>query len=357
MNNRETLGRGPVARRDGTLAAPRRMKMVTSAAVALVLASAASAPSAVAAPSATRSPSSARPSLSGVTLHIGDQAGDGSEALLQAAGLLDKLPFKAAWSDFTSGPPILQAEASGSIDVGGVGDAPPVFAASGGAKIAIIEALERDPNSAALVVPKGSPITSIDQLKGKTIAVAQGSSADFHLLTVLTKAGLTVHEVTLDYLQPAEALAALQAGKVDAWDTWTPYTEEAVYKFGARILVNGDGYGSNYSYEVASRAALDDAAKQAAIGVFLSTLNKAYAWEKTHSAAWATTWAADTGLPLSVMEVATKDELSTPVPVTASVIASEQSLVNAFYNAGLIPTKVNFAAYSYTGYNNLFTAK
>jgi hypothetical protein len=56
------------------------------------------------------------------------------------------------------------------------------------------------------------------------------------------------------------------------------------------------------------------------------------------------------------MQVATKDELSTPVPVTPPVIASEQELVNAFYSAGLIPTKVDFANYSYTGYDDLFAS-
>ncbi len=69
--------------------------------------------------------------VSNVTLNIGDQAGSGAEALLTAAGLIGKLPFKAHWSDFTSGPPMLQAMGAGSIDVGGVGDAPPVFAAAG----------------------------------------------------------------------------------------------------------------------------------------------------------------------------------------------------------------------------------
>ena len=74
------------------------------------------------------------------TLHVGDQEGTGAEALLQAAGLLNTLPFKVQFDDFTSGPPMLQAMGSGSIDVGGVGDAPPVFAAASGEKIAVIGA-------------------------------------------------------------------------------------------------------------------------------------------------------------------------------------------------------------------------
>jgi sulfonate transport system substrate-binding protein len=299
----------------------------------------------------------ATPNLSDVSLTIGDQAGSGSEALLKAAGLLDKLPFKAHWADFTSGPPMLEAEEGGSVDVGGVGDAPPVFAAAGGAKIDIVEATVKGPDSSALVVPKGSSITSISQLKGKTIAVAQGSSADYHLLTVLEKAGLTVKEVTLEYLQPAEALAAVASGKVDAWDIWSPFTEEAVAKDGVRILVNGQGFGSNYSYEVATKAALANAGKKAAIEVYLRTLNKAYIWEKTHTSAWATTWAASTGVSLSVMQKAAVDAIATPEPISPAVITSEQGLVTAFYKAGLIPADVNFKNYSYTGFNSTLFSK
>jgi sulfonate transport system substrate-binding protein len=187
--------------------------------------------------------------VSGVTLHVGDQAGTGAQALLTAAGLIGKLPFKVAWSDFTSGPPMLQAMGAGSVDVGGVGNAPPVFAAAGGSKIAIVGAYQANPLGSALLVPKGSPITSVAQLRGKRIAVAQ--------------AGLSVHDVTLTYLQPAEGLAALISGHVDAWDIWSPFVEQAEVQKNATALVTGNGYGSPYSFAVAARGALADPARAA----------------------------------------------------------------------------------------------
>jgi sulfonate transport system substrate-binding protein len=291
--------------------------------------------------------------LSGVTLRVGDQAGTGAEAVLSAAGLLDKLPFKVSWSDFTSGPPILQAMSAGSLDVGGVGDAPPVFAAAGGAKIAIVAAIHNDPNSAALVVPKNSPITSISQLRGKKIAVAQGSSADYHLLTVLTKAGLTVHDVSIEYLQPAEGLAALNSGSVAAWDIWSPFIEQARVQHGARILVNGNGYGSNFSYVVASRDALGNTAKAAAIRDYIKVLAQAHAWVNTHPQAWAAQWAKATGLPLNVMVNAANDDTQSFTPITPQIVANEQGLVNAFSSAGLIPDKYDFSQYSYSGFNSV----
>jgi sulfonate transport system substrate-binding protein len=291
--------------------------------------------------------------LSGVTLRVGDQAGTGAEAVLSAAGLLDKLPFKVSWSDFTSGPPILQAMSAGSLDVGGVGDAPPVFAAAGGAKIAIVAAIHNDPNSAALVVPKNSPITSISQLRGKKIAVAQGSSADYHLLTVLTKAGLTVHDVSIEYLQPAEGLAALNSGSVAAWDIWSPFIEQARVQHGARILVNGNGYGSNFSYVVASRDALGNTAKAAAIRDYIKVLAQAHTWVNTHPQAWAAQWAKATGLPLNVMVNAANDDTQSFTPITPQIVANEQGLVNAFSSAGLIPDKYDFSQYSYSGFNSV----
>lgn len=287
----------------------------------------------------------------GVTLRVGDQAGDGAQALLTAAGLLNKLPFKVSWSDFTSGPPILQAMNSGSLDIAQVGDAPPVFAMAGGAKLALVGAVEDNPDSAALLVPKGSSIHAIGQLKGKRIAVAQGSSADYHLLTVLKKAGLSVHDVTLDYLQPAEALAALSSGSVDAWDTWSPFIEQAELQKGARVLVNGNGYGANFSYQVASKASLANATKAKEIGEYLKLINQAHRWASAHPTAWAALWAKATGLPQNVMVQAAKDDWSHPQPITAQTASSEEGLVQAFYSAGLIPRSYSFTPYISTAFN------
>jgi sulfonate transport system substrate-binding protein len=291
-------------------------------------------------------------SLKNVTLHIGDQAGSGSQSLLTAAGLINKLPFKADWSDFTSGPPMLQAMGAGSVDIGAVGDAPPVFEAAGGGKIAVVAATVADPQAAALLLPKGSAVTSVAGLKGKTIAVSEGSSANYHLLAVLKQAGLTVKDVTIDNLQPAQALAAFASGHVAAWDVWSPYIEEAQVEHGAKVLVNGTPIGKTFSFEVASRAALADPAKAAAIRAYLALIAQAHTWANTHSSAWATTWSQATGLPLPIMSSAAKDDVSVTVPITSTVISSEQSIADAFTAAGLIPGHVDFANFAVSTFNS-----
>jgi sulfonate transport system substrate-binding protein len=325
---------------------------LTGLAAAACSSSSSSSSPAPASTGASSASSASAVSLSSVTLNVGDQKGTGAEALLKAAGLLNTLPFKVNWSDFTSGPPLLEAMASGSVDIGGVGDAPPVFAASGGEAVEIVGARETPGDQDAVVVPKGSPITSITQLKGKKIAYASGSSADYNLLTVLNKAGLTTKDVTPVSLQPASALAAFSSGSVDAWDIWPPYVQQVVAQDGAKVISVGSKYGSPYSFEVASKAALANPAKAAAIKVYLATLDKAYVWAVSHPNSWGATWGAATGLPASIMDVAAKVDATTPIPVTSAVIASEQNLETQFYKAGLIPDNVNMSGYITTRFNS-----
>lgn len=332
-----------------------KYKKISVSVVALALAglaagcsSSPSSSSSNAAPAATSSAN-----LSGLTLNVGDQKGTGAQAVLTAAGLLKTLPFKISWSDFTSGPTMVQAMSTGAVDIGGVGDAPPVFAASGGENIEIVGARDTpDGDQDAIVVPKNSPIHSISQLRGKKIAVSVGSSDDYELLTVLTKNGLTTKDVSVVNLQPAPALAAFTSGAIDAWDIWPPYVQQLVIQYGARVLVVGPPYGSAYSFEVASKAALQNPTKAAAIKLYLTTLNKAYDWVDAHPSVWAKVWGDATGLPANVMEQATKVDPNDPAPITSAVVASEQNLVDQFYAAGLIPTKVNMSNYITSEFNS-----
>lgn len=301
--------------------------------------------------------------LKGVVLNVGDQAGTGAEAVLEAAGLIKvsgtsgvlKDGLHISWADFTSGPPILQAIASGSLDIGGVGDAPPVFA-DPASKEVIVGVLKTAYSNAALLVPNNSPITSVSQLVGKTIAVGTGTSADYHFYTVLKKARITPSQVTLDNLSGAAGLEALENNDVAAFDTWSPWVEDAEAN-GMRVLAGGNSYGSPYSYQVASEAALRNSKKVLAIRDYLTELDKAYVWVKTHPHFWAVSWATATGLPLDVMSQATLDDPSTPIPVTSTAVVQEQNLVNAFSSAGEIPARYSIAPFVTGAFSGSVTGK
>ncbi len=292
--------------------------------------------------------------LKNVTLRVGDQAGNSAQALLRASGQLDNLPYTIQWATFTSGPPMLQADAAGAIDIGQVGNTPPIFAAAAHDKIDVVAA-EQSPVGDAILVPAGSPIHTFADLKGKTIAVAQGSSANGTLLNTLNKAGLTPSDVKLAFLQPGNALTAFAQHQVDAWVVWQPYVAEAIQQDGARLLITGrdsqSGHGlaggtelsNGYSVQVASRAALADAGKNAAIGDYVVRVSKAYAWARTHQSQFAQLWSQETKLPLAVTQAAAADIVLHPVPLDDTVINSEQHLADEFATANQIPGKITFS--------------
>lgn len=300
--------------------------------------------------------------LATVTLQVGDQKGGGAQALLAAAGLANT-PYKIKWDDFTSGPPMLEGANANAIDIGQVGNTPPIFSAAANGSIDVVAVL-RDSEGDGVLVPKNSTITTLADLRGKTIAVAQGSSANGTLLNTLNKAGLKPTDVKLAYLQPADAYSALTRGSVDAWTIWDPYITEAVTNLGARQLVSGadsfNGAGlaagtplsNGYSFDVASRAALSDPGKNTAIADYLNRLGRAEIWAAQHIDQWAAIYAQQTNIPLSVAEQALPKILGHFVPLTPAVISSEQGLSDAFTAAGQIPGTVRFSDFVDTRYNS-----
>ena len=158
------------------------------------------------------------------------------------------------------------------------------------------------------------------------------------------------------YLQPADALAAFTSHRVDAWAVWSPYIEQAESEYGATAITNGKGYGGNYSFTVASRAALSDPAKAAAIKTYLATYDKARQWADTHTTAWGKAWAAGAGLPVGLMTTAAKDSTAKIVPIDATTIGFEQQVADQFAAAGLIPTKLTFSDYADQDFNSTVPA-
>jgi sulfonate transport system substrate-binding protein len=276
--------------------------------------------------------------LSKVTLTVGDQKG-GSQALLQAAGATGRTPYTIEWKSFTSGPPLLEALNAGAIDLGGVGNTPPLFAAAAKSNLEVVAGATMGAKGDTIVVPRDSDVRSVADLKGKKVAVAEGSSANYNLLAQLAKAGLKYSDISVQNLQPADALAAFSAGHVDAWAIWDPYTSQAELTAGARILVDGSGLVNGMTFQAANPDSLDDKATAAAVEDYLTRLAKAQVWSNTHRAQWAKVWSEETGLPLDVTRRAVERRVAKPVPISPEVVDSEQKMADTFVANTLLPAK------------------
>ncbi|OLF18434.1 ABC transporter substrate-binding protein [Actinophytocola xanthii] len=289
-------------------------------------------------------PPVSREELASVTLRVGDQKG-GSQALLTAAGLLDDVPYRIEWSTFTSGPPLLEAASAGGIDLGRVGNTPPIFAAAANARIAVVASSQGSTAGDTLLVPADSPLREVGELRGRTVAVAKGSSAHGQILYTLRRAGLSTKDVKLSFLQPADAYGAFTQGQVDAWAVWDPYSAQAELEADARVLADGTGTANGYTFIVAGTDALADAGRNAAILDYVTRHARAELWADAHREQWARSWAAETGLAVEVASRAVERGPDVPVPLDDEVVGSEQDLADAFTDDGVLPGRVDFARF------------
>src|SRR6476661_6042120 len=267
-----------------------RSFQVTFAAVLLTVTSVLAACSSSKAPdaplsSAGGSTAASHPEWSQYTFTIGDNGGDGSEELSKVTGAFDDAPYKVKFARFDYGPPLVQATATGDIDLGYVGDVPPITGAAkqfGFKIVAVQRGADQTKAAENIIVPKGSPIQTLADLKGKKIAIPQGSSAHGLALLALKSVGLTPKDVELVYLDPAAGATAFNTGKVDAWSIWNPQSAIAV-KNGARVLAKGlPPLDQTSSYYVASDTSLKDRTKRAALTDVLKRLSRTFAWAVEH---------------------------------------------------------------------------
>jgi sulfonate transport system substrate-binding protein len=267
-----------------------------------------------------------------VVLKVGNQKGT-VKALMTAAGVLQDAPYKIEWSEFPAAQHLLEGLNAGAVDVGLVGDAPYLFAFANGSKLQVVSALTYGTGkSTAIVVPGNSAIHSLSDLRGKRIATGKISIGHYLVLRALEKAGLTTKDVNLVFLAPSDAKAALAAGSVDAWSTWSPFLTTAIIQDKNRVLVNGEGLLSSHAYQVATPEAIAD--KNAQLRDFLYRLDQAYAWGAAHPEAYATALSKDTGLPPDVAIAMVRESQPAISPLDEHVVADAQDVLTHLSTAG-----------------------
>ncbi len=229
---------------------------------------------------------------------------------------------------------------AGAIDFGTTGEAPPIFAQAASAKLAYVANDPPSPKAEAILVPKGSPIQSLAELKGKNIAVAKGSNAHYLLVKALEKGGVAYADVKLSFLTPADARAAFESGKVDAWSVWDPFFASAEAA-GARVLTTGDGIVENHQFFLTSRDYAND--NQDVLSVMLTELRAVEDWIAKDPSTAAAELSPLVGIPAPLLTTAI-GRLGLGVrPLTPEVVAAQQRIADAFLELKLLPKPIAVA--------------
>lgn len=106
-------------------------------------------------------------------LHMGyQQAGDFVRVTQVLEKRLEPLGVKVDWAQFAQGPQLMEAMNVGKIDLGSVGETPPIFAQAAGADIVYVVGSKRTNKTgrgSAIAVPPNSPIKSVKDIKGQKV--------------------------------------------------------------------------------------------------------------------------------------------------------------------------------------------
>jgi sulfonate transport system substrate-binding protein len=273
-------------------------------------------------------------------LRIGDSKGM-FKALLTAAGELDGVPYEIQWSEFGASAPALEALAAGAIDLRGAAAAPMIFALASGAPLKAVAALRlTGPKEAeAILVPPNSPIHHVADLRGKRIGTNKGSVGHYLILAALRREGIPFSAVTIDYLMPADAKAAVGGGSIDAWSTWDPYVSIAEVQDHFRPIVDATGLPITEADYVTSAASL--AAKRPLLLDFLKRQARAQVWAHQHLEVYAKLYSTQTGLPVEVTRQIVRHMDYELVPIDDEVIHEHQDTADTYLQAGIIHQPIN----------------
>jgi sulfonate transport system substrate-binding protein len=256
---------------------------------------------------------------------------------------LSPLGVTVQWVEFNSGPPLMEALNAGSIDFGYGGDMPPIFAAAAGVDFVLVASQPVSGSNVGLLLPAGSAVQSVEALRGKSIAVTKGSSAHNFLVRLLEAHEMTPADVHLDFLQPADAAAAFNRGRIDAWAIWDPYFALAERQPGVRLLTNAVGVAPSNTFFFARRAYAQ--AHPALMTALVDEINGAAHWAEANPSDLAAVMAEVTGVDPAAEAVASARGSYTAALLTPPVVAQEQEIADRFARLHIIPAKIDVAAH------------
>ena len=274
------------------------------------------------------------------TVRIGFQKGEPVLMTAKAGKVLENLlapkGYNVEWIEFQFGPPMLEAMRVGSVDLGAVGDTPPIFAQAAHANLLYLGAQKGAPQS--VLLPAGSRIQALTDLKGRRLAFGRGSSAHNFTLVVLEKTNLRYDEIQPIYLGPADAGPAFERGAIDAWSIWEPYTALFDTRSGVRTLTTNAEIGEQYGFILGHAPFVRKNPELAAS--LIEALARTAENARAHRDDVARLLSDATGIQQDVWHRAVARHPFTVLPMNDDLVASQQKVADRFRALGLVPVEI-----------------
>ena len=175
-----------------------------------------------AAPAETPAETPAEPEVEEVTLNVAYMPNWGAlwaVATADAKGYFAEEGITLSLTVFEDGPTEIAAMESGAMDVAYIGPGAHKLCSTGNAEVFLLQHLGDGDCILGL-----NGIKTIEELKGKKIGYAAGTSSETILTTALDSVGLTMDDVDALSMDSTALTTAALSGSVDAVAAWSPFS-------------------------------------------------------------------------------------------------------------------------------------
>ncbi len=153
------------------------------------------------------------------------------------SGIFKEEGLEVELIEFADGPTIIASLESGSIDIGNIGPGAHKLAIEGRAEVVAFSQLG---NADELIARSDRGIDSIEDLRGKKIGTASGTSAETILKLALLEADLSEKDVEIIDMDASAIVTAMLSGSIDVAATWSPNTTFIKRELKEKVVVLAD---------------------------------------------------------------------------------------------------------------------
>jgi NitT/TauT family transport system substrate-binding protein len=161
-------------------------------------------------------------------------------AVAEKAGIFKKDGLDVDLRYFADYISSLDAMVAGKLDANTQTLNDTMAAVAGGSKQAIIAVNDNSAGNDAIICDKS--ITSVADMKGKTVAAEEGVVDHFLLLQGLAKEGMTQDDIDFRGALTADAAASFSGGQFDCVGVFAPFTLEALKREGSHVVFSSKDF-------------------------------------------------------------------------------------------------------------------
>ncbi|HHV94138.1 MAG TPA: aliphatic sulfonate ABC transporter substrate-binding protein [Firmicutes bacterium] len=249
-----------------------------------------------------------------------------------------ELGIKVEYNSFLAGYQMTEAMAAGELDIAPVmGGTSTVTSFAGGRSLQVFAAYGQAPAGFAIVAKAGSPMHSVQDLKGKTVGLPVGTEVHYLLGKALEEDGLSLQDVQVANMLVPDAVTALMAGHIEAAGVVEPVLSRLQSAGQIKVLRDGVGLMPGLTVMTARKGIIDE--RPEVLQAFLKAHNRSLQYMAENPEETVELVAKETDLPPELVKKIMAKYTFAP-QITPELAASLANTAAFLYEVGIIRERV-----------------